>query len=177
MEMKIQEKITRYISEAYGAAYWLSPNNKLIPVGDNHISIVISNPEKFGLKRNYIESKYASYKEPLGQEGKAREEIIKELVSKKWVRIRRYKQGWSLNVMDTNDRKTNNLMSEWAFGMLNGDYGEKERDKYIDVVITGLKGGVIRTDMESLAKGLNESKKVNIRFIKEIAMFDPTDET
>jgi hypothetical protein len=154
----------------------LSPKNELIPVGDNHISMVISHPEKFKVTKDYVKDKYNSYGEPLGQEGKAREDIIKELVSKNWVRIRRYRQGWSLNVIDTHNRKIENLMAEWAFGMLNGDYGEKERDKYIDVVITGLKGNPIRTDMESLAKGMNESERVGIRFIKEITMIDPTDE-
>jgi hypothetical protein len=174
--MKIQEKIIKYLSEAYGGAYWLSPKNELIPVGDNHISMVISNPEKFGIKKDYVKNKYDSYNEPMGQEGKAREDIIKELVSKNWVRIRRYRQGWSLNVADTQNRKTENLMAEWAFGMLNGDYGEKERDKYADVMITGLKGSPIRTDLESLAKGMNESKRVGIKLVKEITMIDPTDD-
>jgi len=67
-------------------------------------------------------------------------------------------------------------MAEWAFGMLNGDYGEKERDKYADVMITGLKGSPIRTDLESLAKGMNESKRVGIKLVKEITMIDPTDD-
>ena len=50
--MKFQE----YLSEAYGGAYWLSPRNELIPVGDNHISMVISNPEKFGMKKDYVKA-------------------------------------------------------------------------------------------------------------------------
>jgi hypothetical protein len=155
--MKFQE----YISEAAGAgaAYWLSPKNELISVKDNHISLVITNPEKFSLSKKYINDKYASYGEPVGQEGKAREDIITELVNRKWVRIRRYKDYWSLNVANTQDRKTENLMAEWALGMLNGDYGEKEKDKYIDVVITGIKGRMIRIDMEGLAKGMNETQE------------------
>lgn len=81
------------------AAYWISPKNEVINVPTVHIDTVITNPETFGLTKEGIQKIYDSYGEPLGSEGKAREEIILDLVRKGWIRIRQYRnQGWSVNV-------------------------------------------------------------------------------
>ena len=69
-------------------AFWISPQGTIFPVTRSHINEVITNPERFGLTRGGIEAVYRKHKEPLGWEGKAREEIIKGLIVEGWIRIR-----------------------------------------------------------------------------------------
>jgi len=78
--------------------FFISPVGKLIPVGGNgtHIGTVIAHPSKFGLKKADIEKAYKKHKERLGIEGDAREEILKRLTKKGWIRLRRYPQYWSI---------------------------------------------------------------------------------
>jgi len=100
---------------AFNAAYWISPAGKITQVSDNHISSIIRNPEVFGLSRDDIVETYKKYNEKIGQEGKAREEIIKSVIAKGFIRVRLYaKQGvWSINVNRLND-KNKDLIQQWA---------------------------------------------------------------
>lgn len=97
------------------AAYWISPTGKIIDVGVKHINDIIRNPEEFGLTKNEIEQIYQKYNERMGQEGKAREEIIRNIIRRGFIRIRFYaKQGfWSVNINDLNN-KNRDLLQQWA---------------------------------------------------------------
>ena len=97
------------------AAYWISPVGKIIRVDDRHISSIIREPELFGLSREEIEAIYAKHNERMGHEGKAREEIIRSIIAKGYIRIRLYaKQGfWSINVNKLNNRNKD-LIQQWA---------------------------------------------------------------
>jgi len=68
--------------------YWVSPAGKMLPVESTHIEEVIKNPEVFGITRRYIKEVYKKYRETVGLEGKARDEIIGGLIDKRWMRIR-----------------------------------------------------------------------------------------
>lgn len=118
------------------AAYWISPKNEVINVPTVHIDTVITNPETFGLTKEGIQKIYDSYGEPLGSEGKAREEIILDLVRKGWIRIRQYRnQGWSVNVGKLSKKVKDNLF-DWATKITSvGLFGSKERDLYSPVNI------------------------------------------
>jgi len=152
--MDIIEKIEKFLYESM-LSYWLSPKNDMVSIDDTHISLVIKHPEKFGLTREYIESIFAKHGERLGQEGKAREELIKFLIDHNWARLRRYKDYWSINVKVLN-AKMRKLLAEFAFDMINT---KKEKDKYIDVIITCLEGPPLRTTMYDLAKNMNENNQ------------------
>ena len=93
-------KYEQYLKEiANTVAYWVSPQGKIFDVGTNHIDAVIKNPKAFGLTSEKIQAAYDKHGEELGREGKAREEIILDLVKKGWVRIRRYRnEGYSVNI-------------------------------------------------------------------------------
>ena len=84
-------------------AFWISPDGEITPVGRNHISEVIGNPIKFGMTREEIERAYERHGEPLGLEGMAREEIIKNLIGRGWIRIRDYGQYLSVQVRSMDD--------------------------------------------------------------------------
>lgn len=92
------------------AAFFISPFGNVIDVsGSKHITNVCQNPEKYGLTRAKIEKVYNDYNETYGIEGKAREEILIDLISKGWIRIRRYYSKtmgyrWSVNVSEINER-------------------------------------------------------------------------
>ena len=66
---------------------FISPAGEQIEVEINHIATVIKNPKLFGLTKSKIVKTYKKFKEPLGLEGKARAEILIELIQKKWCRV------------------------------------------------------------------------------------------
>ena len=61
-----------------------------MPVSRSHIASVIVNPALFGVTREYVEAVYGEHGEHLGWEGLGRERIIRELISKGWIRVRDY---------------------------------------------------------------------------------------
>lgn len=128
-----------YIREtASNQAYWISRSGELIDVGKTHIDAVIKNPKKFGYTDEKIKDIYDKYNEKIGQEGKAREEIIVDLIGHGWVRVRRYRnEGYSVNISRMTKKMKDRLFS-WADKLLNkGINGVKEDDKYIPVNIQG----------------------------------------
>jgi hypothetical protein len=66
-------------------AFWYKAG-KIIKVDQNHISAIIANPESFGMIRDDIEETYKQFNEPIGCEGKAREQIMIEAMKNGWIR-------------------------------------------------------------------------------------------
>ena len=133
-------RLDNYLKEIVGTvAYWVSPRGEILPVKTNHVDIVIQHPKKFGMTTDKIREIYDKYDEHIGQEGKAREEIILYLLDKGFIRIRRYKNSYSLNVSRMT-KKVKDVLFDWANKLLNtGIDGMKERDKYMPVNIIGFK--------------------------------------
>lgn len=122
------------IFENINAGYWISPSGNAFPVSSNHIVTVIADPEKFGYTREELESIHKKHKERLGQEGKAREEIILDLVAKGWIRVRSYRRGgdltWSVNINRLTKRVKDHLTD--FFQMLSKGTGYLGSEVYID---------------------------------------------
>lgn len=76
--------------------FFISPDGMLLSVEMTHIKAVINYPVKFGMTRAKIEDIYRKYDEPLGLEGNAREEILSTLIRRRWIRIRQYREYWSV---------------------------------------------------------------------------------
>lgn len=72
------------------AAYW-AKGKIVYEVDTKHIQFILLNPEMFDLTLPEIRAVYKKHGEKIGQEGKAREEIIKMVASNRWIRIRHYK--------------------------------------------------------------------------------------
>lgn len=91
-----------------GKAFWYK-NGKIIEVKTYHIEDVCDNYEIFGLSKEYIQSLYDLYHEEWGTEGKAREQIMIELMEKGWIRIRetisRDGSKWTIQFDDYKKRK------------------------------------------------------------------------
>lgn len=88
-------------------AYFISPDGKIIPITfGTHIDMVIRYPKKFKLSKEEIEKIHKKYHEPIGSEGKARDQILLNLLNQGWIRIRHYSdQGyWSVQIGTMNKR-------------------------------------------------------------------------
>jgi hypothetical protein len=107
-------------------AYWISPDGTIAPVHGKHIQEVINNPERFGLTRVHIESVYKKYGEPLGLEGRAREEIMCGLIKAGWIRCRYKKQDyWMVQAWQMDDRTRENV-GRWTDGCIKGKCKDTE---------------------------------------------------
>jgi hypothetical protein len=114
-------------------AFWISPQGRVqyITNGETHIGQVIAHPTYFGFTKEEIENIFKKHNEDLKTEGKAREEIILDLIKKGWVRIRKYNRPdiWSVNVPNLNNR-IKDAIQGWASYMIKHGAG-----KYADVKI------------------------------------------
>lgn len=148
-----------YIKEITGSvAYWISPRGEVLPVTTNHIGIVIKYPKKFGYTTEKIKEIYDKYGERMGMEGKAREEIIIDLIKKGFIRIRRYRNSYSLNI-NKMSKKVKDILFDWSNRLINnGINGMKENDVYMPVNIQGF------TD--------NFNRSFTIKSISEDALFE-----
>lgn len=160
-------KLKQYLTESVQAAFFISPNGKIVYCGTTHIGLIIKHPEKFGLKKNDILKIHNKYKEKIGQEGNAREEIIRHLVDKGWIRIRRYpNKMWSINI-DRLNKKVKNYLQGWANKVLKGIQGFKEVDKYMPVRIMPLAS----SDMSIVSKSFTVDDIANDILIGEAIKF------
>lgn len=108
-------------------AYWIN-NGYCLPVNSLHIDMIINHPEKFNLTSEKIKTIYDKHNEPYGHEGKARQEIMSNLIlTKGWIRVRyNYKKDfWTFEVKSLT-KKTKDII--WQFLMLvtGNDVGEKK---------------------------------------------------
>jgi hypothetical protein len=100
-------------------AYWISPKGKILSLstGETHISKVIENPEAFGYTKDIIQDTYDSYKETLGSENQAREEIIKNLLNEGWIRIRNNDSYYTIQINKLS-KNSKYYIFDWATNLI-----------------------------------------------------------
>jgi hypothetical protein len=144
-------------------AYWISPSGEIKLIKTTHIDDVINNPKSFGYSSSQIEDIYNKHNEYLGVEGKAREEIIKDLLKKGWVRIRYHKRNdsWSVNALKLSKRVKDYLF-QWAENML-----EKGYSKFSEVILD-LINSRKKYNLKQLSNDIlfNESVKYHLKFVE-----------
>lgn len=70
-------------------AYWIAPDGCVVDVAIRHIITVCNAPERFGMTHEQINEAFVRHGEPLGHEGRARQEIMAELIiNHGWIRVR-----------------------------------------------------------------------------------------
>ena len=159
-------KFNNYLKEGGSmAAFFISPKGEIIYTPINHITTVIGNPKKFGLNIEFIEHVYDFYNERMGQEGKAREQILLSLFKKNWIRLRRYRNFWSVNVANF-AKKTKFYLQKWASMLVLGKLKFKEDDPYMDIKIVQDSGKVISSDIRTMAGELKEDKEQDLKVSK-----------
>jgi len=120
-------------------AYFISPDGEIIDVPLCHIASVIKSPDLFGLSPEKIAATYLKHDEPIGLEGKARLELLRQVIMSDWIRLRRYpNRQWSITVNSLCSEKSD-FLQNWAETIQSGSSGVKEADIHLPVVITQLK--------------------------------------
>ncbi len=123
------------------AAFFICPHGEILFVGGNHIGLVIKHPARFGLDLHVIEERYKMHNERLYTEGKARAEILLELVRNGWIRLRRYpNQYWDVTVK-TWSPDTMRRLRNWSERMVTGIGDMREADHFIPIRITPITNG------------------------------------
>ena len=120
-----------------GLAYWISPRGKVIRVTTSHIAAVIAAPESFKMSTREIVAAYAKYQERIGVEGKAREEVLVDLLRRRWIRIREHPARWNIE-FSTASPRTKAHIRKWVQGALRRGI---VRDRYAEVRLDGLDDG------------------------------------
>jgi hypothetical protein len=170
-------KFISYLNEGgFNAAFFISPKGEIIyNSGKTHIQLIIGNPEKFGLNRDFIDHIHMMYNEKVGQEGKAREQILLSLFKQGWIRLRRYRNFWTVNIKVLTS-KVKGYLKKWSNMLMNGKFNFKEDDPYIDVKIVQDSGKVETSTMKELS-GVNEAddvdmKVMNIEDMDDLPLYD-----
>ena len=121
-------------------AYWISPRGRILPVTGQvvtHIRAVIKTPSQFGLSREAILKAYRNHQEPLGLEGKARQEIMAGLLKKGWIRIRYVPRGQYFTIQAwTIEKPRLKHLRVWARKLTDGRIDQLKAPAYHLRIIT-----------------------------------------
>jgi len=137
---------------AQGNGYW-AKGSKIYPISI-HIEYVIKNPDKFSLTKEKIKAVYKKFGEPLGFEGKARNEIMKKVMSDGWLRVRHNRgrsDHWSIQFDSYKKRKV--MVKSFIKKMF-----MDEINQYDDLVLTGIDDNYY--EKISADKFLKENKEI-----------------
>lgn len=173
-----------------GKAYWYK-NGKLIEVGKKkyksettdgvefgktHIHDLVDNCETFGFSQKEIKSIYRKYGEDVGNEGKARDEIMKTVISNGWVRIRhntgRNIDHWIIQ-FDNYPARKNDLQR-----MINKMLSEGILYNTSKVVLNGINDNYTKTydgyfdKSKGIVSFLDENKKETVDLVEDYKFFD-----
>ncbi len=121
-------------------AFWITPAGEIHLVKDTHIQYVIDHPDLFGIDLDALRRRYDDFNEEWGCEGQARGEAIRDLVSKGWIRVRRYPNDYSVNVPELDGQARARLCQLARVLLKQGIDGRYERDAYMPLRITELAG-------------------------------------
>lgn len=139
-----------------GNGYWVRGDQIKDVTFSTHIDDIIRMPEVFGLTKDEVHNLYQTHGERLGQEGKAREELIRKVSERGWIRIRHYSghQGdyWSVQFDEISKREKSvkNFLA-WAV------YESKVMHPNDDVRLVGYKDGYLK-EIRGVGEYLQEAK-------------------
>lgn len=89
---------------------WWFKGDAIYEADSTHIADILNHPERYGFTTEELHEMYKANGEKIGMEGKTREDVIKHLNRKNWVRVRHYSRPqdyWSLTVGDYKRQKKN----------------------------------------------------------------------
>jgi len=162
-------------------AYFINPYGKILDIDTRrHIQIISKNPEKFGLNREDIEALYNKHGEKYSQEGKAREEIIQEIIKKGFIHIRQYRQFWAINFWKLNS-KTKKALSTWAEHIIDNKIDRHGSCRLYELSSDSIIGNVTVQDIfyeqfnesvEQKMENENIDKKFNPMVVESIVDFE-----
>lgn len=120
-------------------SYWIR-GDEVYEVETTHIGMIMRSPDLFGLTLEEIREKHKAYGERMGREGKAREEIIRQVSEKGWIRVRKYvgrgAEYWSIQC-DKYPLRKRAITNFLEYGM----YGKGFINRYDEVRILAYSNG------------------------------------
>tara|TARA_B100000700_G_C14962676_1_gene817299 strand:+ start:794 stop:1357 length:564 start_codon:yes stop_codon:yes gene_type:complete len=131
-------------------SFWISPRGEIVGTTENHINTIIAQPEKFGLSMDRIKKFYDYYNEPIGVEANAREKIIGMVLQQGWIRVRQYRNRWSMTVDRLTPSVRKNISVFMDKALSGGIQNVRRLDKYAEMTIVELSGGVHKYTLEEL---------------------------
>lgn len=131
-------------------AYWLHTSGKLIEVPRTHIVTIREKPNLFKLKLKDIDAVFDKYGEKYNVEGKARKEIMVDLIKKGWIRLRKHIRSgtWYANVNKL-DNKNMKAIQKWMGEMIAAGYEYKSTPIIISDVLDSV-GNMKKITMENV---------------------------
>jgi hypothetical protein len=138
-------------------AYWISPSGEVIEIGSSHIDYIFRNPDTFGLTQDYIREVHTQYNEPLGQEGKARDVIMTDLVREGWIRVRQTRDEYHIQLNRLNNRNKDILF----------DFASNMRESpYTPIFVMPMVGTPVTTTFGDLRQGMLHAAKRKYSYIQ-----------
>ena len=153
-------------------AFWYKAG-KIIKIDQNHISAIIANPESFGMIRDDIEETYKQFNEPIGCEGKAREQIMIEAMKNGWIRIRQRsgKDGITWVIQFADYQRQQRDLKELIEYLLYDTGKMKDSDTvYLNDIDGGFSSSFSDWDGSPISKFV-ECKKSNVRLVESYSAF------
>jgi len=145
LHMKLQELIEASKPYLMDGAFWVSPQEQFHDAGrDLHIGMVIKQPNLFGMTRQTIDQTYERYGEKVNQEGDAREEIMVNLMRQGWIRIRKYRNHYSVQAYAPTNR-VNDAIESGVNHLVNNGVGGKYASINDDVKVSYTGSGSPKT--------------------------------
>jgi hypothetical protein len=127
------KRVVSQIEDANG--YWISPDGKILSNFRVHIQAIIDSPESIGLSKAEIDKLYKKYKEPMGFEGKARQQLMEQAIARDWIRIRYYPKNDQFSVeLSRLDTRRKDYLLAWTKQLLSVN----PKRKYTEIKITEL---------------------------------------
>ncbi|MEO0281630.1 MAG: hypothetical protein ABIN05_04715 [candidate division WOR-3 bacterium] len=102
-------------------AFFITPENYLVPVHRNHIDVICDHPEIFGFTIDHVKDVFHKYDEPLKSEFQARKELLKEIFEKGFIRLRfktKEDSYWEIELFITDCEKQKEQIVAWATKMI-----------------------------------------------------------
>jgi CRISPR/Cas system CMR-associated protein Cmr5 small subunit len=102
-------------------AFFITPENFLVPVKRNHIDVICDHPEIFGFTIDHVKDIFHKYDEPLKSELQARKELLKEIFEKGFIRLRfktKEDSYWEIELLSLDCEKQKEQISAWAKKMI-----------------------------------------------------------
>lgn len=168
---------------AKGNAFWMRGDAGLfLSVKECHVKTIISNPEMFGTTLKDIKSVYKKFKEPVGTEGNAREQIMLKAMQKGWIRGREYYGGGderlSIELWALTEFAQRSLMA-FAEKSIAGEVPVMLKGKYVPVTVTEFwsKDGdaeVVETDQSPMGKLKIKTYKIEMIDMATSGVIDET---
>lgn len=171
-------KIVKIVTESYKVGGWVAPSGDFTET-DVHIADILRNPPKFGLTKSYIDDLYDRYGETQyapdnsPTEGEAREELILTVLQNGWIRYRRYKNYFSVNVWKL-DRNTVERLKSWIRAMskhsLMGKYDELRISELAsDSMRTVEADDLLRNRVHSISESVEHVKYPKVARLSSVA--------